>query len=259
MNNTKPRRTIFSTEEKVFLMHCVSKHKKIIECKQTNGSTWNEKNLAWDKIAMEFNANSPSKINRTKESLKKCYENKKAEVRKIAASNRQGLRATGGGVFTPKTDPCLDIIFDVMNRKTVEGLEVEFGGDATEVVYPTAAPRRSEGVDSSENISDVFMASWKSYKGNDLKRAPNEKLRFASDRRRPKVVQPIHTNFLSKQYSEVATLKRDYLKHELQTSINKELREEEEFKLRKRSLELDIQIKELQLKRLKTNSIQFSM
>ncbi|KAF5285735.1 hypothetical protein FQR65_LT02263 [Abscondita terminalis] len=174
--------------------HLTPQQLGVMECKQTNGSTWNEKNLAWDKIAMEFNANSPSKINRTKESLKKCYENKKAEVR-IAASNRQGLQATGGGVFTPKTDPW-------------------FG---------------------------------------------SEKLRFASDRRRPKVVQPIHTNFLSKQYSEVATLKRDYLKHELQTSINKELREEEEFKLRKRSLELDIQIKELQLKRLKTNSIQFSM
>jgi hypothetical protein len=66
-------------------------------------------------------------------------------------------------------------------------------------------------------------------------------------------VTPIHTNFLSKQYSELVSLKEAYLRRETEIINSKEARDNDEHQLRKRSL--DIEIKERQLKRLKLHWI----
>jgi hypothetical protein len=256
-------------------MNIVAKYKNTIKCKKTNALTWTEKNAAWDRITQEFNSQTPHGVLREKESLKKCYENKKMLVRKLAASNKKEIRATGGGSFTPQVDPCLDIVMNITNKKTIEGLPDEFGGDATfEIIEEdnvenlfeeennndvstkedhharsstsnelVGSPLSQEVSNSSQNKND-----WNSYKPGDIKNAPSKKLRFKTDRRRLRVVTPIHTNFLSKQYSELASLKEAYLRRETEIISSKEARDNEEHQLRKRSLQLDIEIKEMQLK-----------
>ncbi|PSN54172.1 hypothetical protein C0J52_06849 [Blattella germanica] len=48
----------FSEEEKRELQELVLKYKRLIENKQTDAVSLQKKQAAWDKVAMEFNANS---------------------------------------------------------------------------------------------------------------------------------------------------------------------------------------------------------
>ncbi|KAH1028453.1 hypothetical protein HUJ05_001807 [Dendroctonus ponderosae] len=44
-------------------------YKAIIENKKTDSCTWKDKDKVWNKIAADFNASSPNKVFRSKESL----------------------------------------------------------------------------------------------------------------------------------------------------------------------------------------------
>jgi hypothetical protein len=164
---------------------------------------------------------------------------------------------------------------NITNKKTIEGLPDKFGGDAT---FEIIEEDNVENLFEEENYNDVSTKEdhharsstsnelvgsplyqkvsnssqnkndWNSYKPGDIKNAPSKKLRFKTDRRRPR-----DTNFLSKQYSELVSLKEAYLRRETEIINSKEARDNEEHQLRKRSL--DIEIKERQLKRLKLHWI----
>ena len=51
----------------------------------------------------------------------------------MAADNRMNFLATGGGAYTPITDPCMDIMLDITNKKTVLGLK-NYDGDSIPIV-----------------------------------------------------------------------------------------------------------------------------
>ncbi|ERL89249.1 hypothetical protein D910_06622 [Dendroctonus ponderosae] len=64
----------YANQEKYRLLEICRDYKGIIENKKTDSCTWRGKDSAWSKIAADFNASSPSKAFRSKESLRKSYK-----------------------------------------------------------------------------------------------------------------------------------------------------------------------------------------
>ena len=81
-----------------------------------------------------FNASSSCSIPRTTASLKKCYENRKKELRKTLAEERKDTLLTGGGPPTKKvkTNESDELLLSIMNKKTLVGLPSRFDDDADE-------------------------------------------------------------------------------------------------------------------------------
>lgn len=73
----RARSANFSNDEKILLLNLISNYKHIIENKKTDHVSSEEKNVAWNKIATEFNASAPNNTYRGVETLKKFYDNKK--------------------------------------------------------------------------------------------------------------------------------------------------------------------------------------
>jgi len=94
----------YSPEEKLHLLNLCTKYKHVIECKQTDATSWKQKEDTWFKIWNEYNANCT--VHRDKDSLKKCYNNQKRSTRKVTAINRQEVYQTGGGLnMAPLVSP----------------------------------------------------------------------------------------------------------------------------------------------------------
>ncbi|XP_044745467.1 uncharacterized protein LOC123307288 isoform X2 [Coccinella septempunctata] len=129
--NLKRNRCLsFGPEEKVLIANICAKYKGTLENKKTDHISTRKKNSVWDKITAEVNASNNSGIFRSKDVLRRFYENRKREVRKIAAEEKKELYKTSGGrAFLPKKDKCHDIFLSLMNGKTIYGLECEVGGD----------------------------------------------------------------------------------------------------------------------------------
>lgn len=72
---SRKRAPNFSLKEKTLLINTIHLYKNIIENKQTNATTWRDKDLAWTKITDNFNSQTEEGCFRTKEALKKYYEN----------------------------------------------------------------------------------------------------------------------------------------------------------------------------------------
>lgn len=127
----KPRSANFSNEEKILLLNIIASYKSTVENKKTNNVSVQEKADAWNMIAGEFNSVSPNNIHRTAESLKKFFENKKKEVRKVVAYEKKEINLTGGGT-TPKftKDPSHELVLSLMNNKSVFGLTNPFDSDS---------------------------------------------------------------------------------------------------------------------------------
>lgn len=110
-------------------MNIIKKYKHIIENKETGGIPWRDKENAWQQIEKEFNATSG--VFRSAEVLKRFYNNKKKDVRKQAANERTNLCKTGGGqAIKIATDPTYDLTLEIINKKTVFGLNNKFDDDA---------------------------------------------------------------------------------------------------------------------------------
>ena len=128
----RARSSNFSSNEKSHLINIIAKYKNIIENKETDKNTNFEKNSAWERVTTEFNATSPANIYRTKDSIKRFYENKKKELRKKVADGKMEQKKTGGGLPPPAHDePFEDVLLSITNKKTVYGLETPYGGDVS--------------------------------------------------------------------------------------------------------------------------------
>lgn len=89
-----------------------------------------EKENVWDIVTKEYNNNPDVLINRSKETLKRCYENKKKVTRKQAANAKLEINKTGGGGPVPlQVDPTYDMTLEIINKKTVEGLKNPYDCD----------------------------------------------------------------------------------------------------------------------------------
>ncbi|KAF5300055.1 hypothetical protein FQR65_LT19403 [Abscondita terminalis] len=132
MENKRVRAPNFSTEEKTLLLNLVFEKRHIVENKKTDAVSSREKQKCWEGIASEFNAQSPSCVSRTANSLLKFYNNKKKEVRKEVAQEKFSLRKTGGGEPSYKkkvNDPVFEITLATMNEVSVFGLPTTYGDD----------------------------------------------------------------------------------------------------------------------------------
>ncbi|KAF5280251.1 hypothetical protein FQA39_LY18074 [Lamprigera yunnana] len=90
-----------------------------------------DKKLALFKITQEFNSVSPNNCFRDSDLLRKYYDNLKEVIRKKAGQQRRSLYKTGvGPPSSIKKDNCDDLIFDIVNTKTIFGLTNPFDNDA---------------------------------------------------------------------------------------------------------------------------------
>lgn len=137
----RKRTANFTTEEKLILMELVSrKYKNVLENKKTDKSSIDERIKTWRHIETEYNSNNPTGIFRDWETLKRLYENRKREVRKTLAKERQLRLKTGGGPDVKvDLDPGDQILLEIVNHKTMTGLTnpVDSDSDFT-ITIPTA-------------------------------------------------------------------------------------------------------------------------
>ncbi|CAG9770028.1 unnamed protein product [Ceutorhynchus assimilis] len=133
MNETAKKKVNYSVSEKSLLLSIVQRFKNVVENKKTDAVTWREKDSAWEKIAEIFSSKSTGVL-RTKDSLRKLYENLKKNVRKQVVDEKKLLICTGGGpppAKKPKAENDLkEQILSIVNSKTVYGLPSIFDGDA---------------------------------------------------------------------------------------------------------------------------------
>nr|CAI5856257.1 unnamed protein product [Callosobruchus analis] len=135
MMEERKRAPNFTINEKTLLLNLIHQLKDVIENKKTNSKTWREKDEAWEKITEMFNAQSPEIYPRSKEALKKYYDNIKKNVRKEVADEKREMFKTGGGTVQYVSNPVKELTLGLMNVKTVKGLSNEFDSDAVENIY----------------------------------------------------------------------------------------------------------------------------
>ncbi|XP_063904544.1 uncharacterized protein LOC135142113 [Zophobas morio] len=286
MNNTKRQRGAnFTADEKTFVLTLISEQRHIIENKKTDAVTNKEKQRCWEELTNKFNSCSPSGAMRSVTSLQKFYTNKKKEVRKEVADKKVFMRKTGGGPSSSKCeDPYLQLTLATMDENSVYGLETQYGGDSelfqtigeednedheNDNVVPiaTSSPHIPEAMDEVHKtkkrvFSDTydqgeenanFKADWGDYKVEHLKKKKSKELQTVINRRRP-TITALHSSHLSKTYDELATKKMELVEAQLEGQKHDEERKQVEFLLRKQILELDIEIKKEQLRKLKQDN-----
>lgn len=141
-NTVKKRAPNFSSKEKNVLLNIVYAFKSIVECKKTDAVTWRQKDEAWNKITANFNSQLPDGCSRSKDSLRKLYDNLKKNARKTVAEEKKEIFKTGGG--TPDTGPIdhtTELVLDIVNPKTVYGLENQYDSDRIVIPVDTMAVR----------------------------------------------------------------------------------------------------------------------
>ncbi|KAF5275533.1 hypothetical protein FQR65_LT16600 [Abscondita terminalis] len=143
--NMKGRVPNFSASEKLRLLRMIAdKYASIIEDKKTDRASAEKKLKAWYQITNEFNATSVTSVFRSLASLKKCYENRKKELRKTVADERKETTLTGGGPPPKiKKDETDDILISIINEKTLVGIKNPFDDDAEESVIAYTADEPS--------------------------------------------------------------------------------------------------------------------
>ena len=148
----------FTSREKSVLLNIVFNYKHIIENKKTDSITWREKDHCWTKLTSIFNSQNPENIARSKESLRKLYDNLKKNVRQEVANDRAEIKKTGGGKPEDKPkDPATELILGIVNERTIYGLTDSFGGDS--VLYDEPQPSTSyssETLQENTNLGSVI-------------------------------------------------------------------------------------------------------
>ncbi|XP_072400693.1 uncharacterized protein [Diabrotica undecimpunctata] len=117
---SSPRKN-YTEREKCLLLSIIEKYKNLIENKCTNALSTSEKNAAWEKVMLEFNASAESprtakqlntaylnlkratRQNIAQENIKKYTDQKILDqLRKDEIADKKEIHATGGGTFKPR-------------------------------------------------------------------------------------------------------------------------------------------------------------
>ncbi|GLV41746.1 hypothetical protein CBL_12035 [Carabus blaptoides fortunei] len=177
----------------------------------------------------------------------------------MSAFQRAESIKTGGGVPAVLTnDPTNNILLQIVNEKTIMGLSNTFDGDNNSI----ESVAEETNIIQNEELLETDLSNeidWGNHKADNLKTPVSKKLRSLQPEwkncRRPRTsTNVIYSSHIAEQYSKLATIKlelaemqRDAFKEEL--AIKQE-RENIEFELKKRSIELDIELKQIQLKKM---------
>ncbi|PSN41060.1 hypothetical protein C0J52_18314 [Blattella germanica] len=117
----------FINKEVELLVNLVQKYSYIIECKNTDSTTWKEKEEAWEKLSLEFNSCSGGGF-RSAKNLNVKYNNIKKSSKKIADEKQQFYKTGGGKSSATNITPIDTAINDLMGE-TSSGLEVLCNSD----------------------------------------------------------------------------------------------------------------------------------
>ncbi|KAL1489612.1 hypothetical protein ABEB36_013560 [Hypothenemus hampei] len=157
--NKRNRGSNFTKEDELLLLSEVQKFQNIIECKMSDEVNLSEKNEAWRKIEIGFNAKNGS--HRSLEQIKIKYDNIKCKARKVVASNKKYITGTGGGpTKNNELDPVIESVLEIINKKTVVGLanlydcDVE-NGSLNFVVAPGVSIENASSTSTSESDKSV--------------------------------------------------------------------------------------------------------
>ncbi|VEN56608.1 unnamed protein product [Callosobruchus maculatus] len=127
----KKRSSNFSSREESLLVSLVKKYAHIIECKSSDTMTHQQKHECWEDVEREFNSNS-GEVFRTKDVLRKKYDNIKKNVKKKYSDEKCYSQGTGGGPPRKETFTNIENEIKEILGTRIEGLPSEFDGDAPE-------------------------------------------------------------------------------------------------------------------------------
>nr|CAI5845553.1 unnamed protein product [Callosobruchus analis] len=146
----KKRSTNFSSREESVLVSLAKKYSNILECKLSDTMTHHKKHKCWEQIEKEFNTIS-GEVFRTKDVLRKKYDNIKKAVKKKYSNQKCYSQGTGGG--PPKEEIFSEVdkeIKEILGTR-IEGMASEFDGDA-----PEATTNSSGQGTSGHDIEDTL-------------------------------------------------------------------------------------------------------
>ncbi|KAK5643420.1 hypothetical protein RI129_007265 [Pyrocoelia pectoralis] len=235
----RSRGSNYTKDEKHLLISVVDGLDLSLKIKKTDAVTWKEKDTAWENVTKTFNSATTS--NRSRDSLRKCFDNMKKQARKTVANERMEVIKIGGGQIDVTHDPNKDLLLSSMNEKSIKGLVYEFDTDNDDIVLEVFD---EEGEPSALNEIDV---DWGDYKAGNLKRKITPTLAHSNKnrntmRRRP-LASTITSSQLSEQYSNLAEIKLEMAKINLEA-----VKHEQEFLEKERALKLEYLLLEKQLK-----------
>lgn len=124
----------FSSKEIEALLELVKSHSDILESKQTNRVSADEKEACWKTIEKAFNAKMQSNSRcclRTWSVLRTKYLNLKSDLKKRCAAEKRSLYITGGGP-SEKTSPKLfdNLLNEIVPQKQISGHTSKYDNDA---------------------------------------------------------------------------------------------------------------------------------
>jgi hypothetical protein len=80
-------------------------------------------------VSQAFNAKSARL--RTVEQMKSKFDNLKTKARKVVAAEKSYMKGTGGGEYRGNNgNPIIEAVVNIINFKTVVGLQSDFDSDA---------------------------------------------------------------------------------------------------------------------------------
>lgn len=139
-------RSLFTPEEKQFLLDEVNENKTLLENKKNDLKTNLRKNRQWEEIAERFNRRYSKCV--SAKSLNQLYRKMKVVARKELSDQKNQLRATGGGPYEASVSSLSQQIADLDDTLTFS-LENEFDDDSENASNDTSANievnRKSEG------------------------------------------------------------------------------------------------------------------
>lgn len=273
----KKRAPNFSNREKVLLLNLVSDYKDVIENKKTNSQTWRQKDDAWQKMTNLFNSQTPENYQRSKDSLRKYYDNIKKSLRKDIAEEKKEVQKTGGGGYQVFVDPINELALGIVNPKTVFGLSNPYDTDLTaeeeitlsqdsehmEHTYSAKASHTPDPFTSgalSTAVTVSTMAAHKKQKSDEnvplrelassknkgkrnfvhVETKQSDALKPMWTKRRRPAVQQLTSSQLSEEYLQLAKIKQECYEAERAGILKRNQHNEEIFELQKKKLLLEI-------------------
>ncbi|KAF2879569.1 hypothetical protein ILUMI_26594 [Ignelater luminosus] len=254
----------FTKEEELSLLNIIAKYKNIVECKNSNKITTKQREEAWINIETEFNS---CNRHRTLHQIKSKFDNLKTAARKYAYCNKENLNITGGRPSGNLENVVYDKMLEIINNKTVIGLEnpydddgrssgvllvepIEIVEEQSMVYEPVESTSIQEQLNSIEMDNELLSypititqetnectnsdltENWATYTPTMLKAKKNKKLQVIN-----KPTQKI------KEKRTLHDLKVSYLQQKLNNLINDDRRREELHEKQLALLSLEIKQK----------------
>ncbi|KAJ8933314.1 hypothetical protein NQ318_017870 [Aromia moschata] len=243
----------FTPSEKAHLMKIVaSNFASVLEDKKTDSEE-----RAWKSVEKAFNASSSSSIYLTALSLKKCYENRKKELKKTLADEKRAVTLTGGG--PPPKDftillimiPTLYLLSSLNKRQMIlflnmcleVYLEHQFQNRYQLLRSSANLRENAELINSGPEPSSYETNAWKKYTPCQLQCPLSAPLasqqpvdKKDSSRRRPATIgKPLTSSDIAKKYDLLMDKRLELIKVQLQHT-----KKHNDLTIQKPKLELEI-------------------